>query len=252
MMVEYTYDGTYEGFLTVLKAIKEDAVIPQNIVTDELYQPGLFSRTRQIKTHRQQAAAYFIELRRSLTDLSLRRIFAVFVSEAHGKEMCIWRYIDFGKKVGRMLDAYLTYERVRIVHEIARKVGWEAHRMRGLLRFRELENKWLYAPIRTDHYVLPFIGRYFCRRLAQKQWIIHDRTRKKVALYDGKTYRIADVVSCGQPAFSQEELGYQELWRTYFKQIAIAERTNLKLQRHFLPKKYREFLTEMEENKHIP
>ena len=49
------------------------------------------------------------------------------------------------------------------------------------------------------------------------------------------------------PAFdiSDEEQKYQELWSSFFKTIAIKERTNQRLQMQYLPKKYWQDLVEL-------
>lgn len=48
------------------------------------------------------------------------------------------------------------------------------------------------------------------------------------------------------PAFtlSDEEKKYEELWSTFFKTIAIKERTNKRLQMQYMPKKYWKDLVE--------
>ena len=46
---------------------------------------------------------------------------------------------------------------------------------------------------------------------------------------------------------SEDEAVYQKLWKGYFKNIAIKERENKRLQMQFMPKKYWKFLKEMEE-----
>ena len=46
---------------------------------------------------------------------------------------------------------------------------------------------------------------------------------------------------------SEEENIYSKLWKNYFNNISIPERENKKLQMKFVPKKYWNFLNEMEE-----
>ena len=43
-----------------------------------------------------------------------------------------------------------------------------------------------------------------------------------------------------------EELFQQELWKSFFKTIGINERKNKKVQINFMPKKYWEYIIEME------
>ena len=51
--------------------------------------------------------------------------------------------------------------------------------------------------------------------------------------------------SLGFEIFSEDEIKFQSLWKTFFKSVAIKERTNPRLQMQFMPKKYWKDLTEV-------
>lgn len=243
----YLYDGTYSGFITVLSHLSQNTEDPLSIQEERLYQPSLFETTRRIASRRQTAERFLDRLKPVFPPGVLKNMFRVFLSNAPDKEMMIWRYLCFGFQVKEDLDCFLTDGRVKPVHDYARKVATEAHRMRGLLRFRELEDLSYYAPIKTDHYVLPLITPYFAQRLKGKRWFIHDRARKKIAIYDGKRYSFGDIVEFREPAVSGKEKEHQAMWRHYFRKIAVAERKNFKLQRQFMPQRYWKYLTETED-----
>jgi len=46
------------------------------------------------------------------------------------------------------------------------------------------------------------------------------------------------------PSTTSSEIAYQELWKLFFKTIAIRERTNSRCQMQFMPKKYWQDLIE--------
>ena len=50
---------------------------------------------------------------------------------------------------------HLSHPMVEKVFELSRSVGGEAHNLKGFLRFRELENGVLYAPITPKARCLP-------------------------------------------------------------------------------------------------
>ena len=243
----YLYDGTYSGLLTLLFRLSKKPDGQLSIQEERLYQPSLFEITRPIATDPREAAWFLEHLKKAFSPQVLKNMFRVFLSNAPDRELLIWRYISFGFQVKDDLDSFLTDQRVKPVHDYARKVSGEAHRMRGLVRFRQLEDSSYYAPIKTDHYVLPLITPYFSRRLNGKRWFIHDVARKKIAIYNGKRYQFADVVEFTPPVVSPQEKEYQAMWRHYFRDIAIGERTNLKVQRQFMPKRYWKYLTETED-----
>lgn len=124
--------------------------------------------------------------------------------------------------------------------------GNEAEKFKGIVRFSELAEGMLYAPIHPTHHVLPLIVRHFQKRLSCEEWAIHDVGRHVAAYYDGKQVTIVRVESLKTDiAYSQDEEGFQQLWRDYYRHMAIRERNNPTAQRSFLPKKYWAYLTEM-------
>ncbi|MDR2407664.1 MAG: DUF4130 domain-containing protein, partial [Bacteroidales bacterium] len=44
--------------------------------------------------------------------------------------------------------------------------------------------------------------------------------------------------------YAAQESRYQELWKTFWRAVAIQERKNPKLQRQFMPKRYWKYLIE--------
>ena len=89
------------------------------------------------------------------------------------------------------------------------------------------------------------IAEHFKERLSDQPWIIHDAKRNVFALYD-----------TNQVIFTKEDISvytdngadetFEELWKSYFKAIAIENRKNPKLQKQFLPRRYWKNLTEMQ------
>ena len=70
------------------------------------------------------------------------------------------------------------------------------------------------------------------------QFIIHDQNRDLCFMYNSKEYRIIESNNIKLPSVSSDEIAYQELWKLFFNTISIRERTNLKCQMQFMPKKY--------------
>jgi probable DNA metabolism protein len=77
-------------------------------------------------------------------------------------------------------------------------------------------------------------------------WVIHDKTRSKAAIYDGNSYIITDVPKDTPVLYEEieEEQEIQELWITFFNNLAIEARRNYKLQRQLLPLYFRKNMTE--------
>lgn len=62
-----------------------------------------------------------------------------------------------------------------------------------------------------------------------------------------KHWYISDFGDDQVPNVSMEEAEYRRLWKTFFDNIAIKQRTNPRCQRNFMPERYWKHLTEMTE-----
>ena len=69
-------------------------------------------------------------------------------------------------------------------------------------------------------------------------FIIHDKNRNLCFLYNQKEYKIISGEGLSIPSVSENEKMYQDLWKMFFKTIAIKERTNPRCQMQYMPKKY--------------
>ena len=130
-------------------------------------------------------------------------------------------------------------------------VARESHGMMGLIRFSELNNGIYYAHFEPTYDLLGLVVPHFKARLADQIWVIHDTKRKKAAFYNKDTVHISDLDDVGALDFSNVEVDFQKMWRTYFDHIAISERKNPKLQQQKMPKKYWKFLTEKDSSKNL-
>ncbi|MEW6535529.1 MAG: TIGR03915 family putative DNA repair protein [Candidatus Auribacterota bacterium] len=246
-MIICTYDGSFEGLMSLFSECISKNIQPENIIEQSKYEPDLINEELFMPTNISAANSFRRRLRNALSAQSLKHLFFVFLSALENKEICMYRYALFGLQAGFSLNKHLTDKRVAMIHDVSLKVGCEAHRMKGLLRFRELDDGRYYAPVRTDHFVLPILASHFSKRLSTKQWVIHDVPRSTAALFDRESWYITKIEQTSVPELSQDELHCQSLWRQYFSAIAIKERINPKLQRQFLPKRYWDYLVEMQD-----
>jgi probable DNA metabolism protein len=115
----------------------------------------------------------------------------------------------------------------------------EAHKLSGFLRFRALAGGVLYAPCRPDHAVLPLLAPHFRDRLGGRDWIIHDQARGQAAIARNGTLEFVQGLELEPDALEDgSEAAFQELWQSFFENIAVPERRNPRLQRALMPKKY--------------
>jgi probable DNA metabolism protein len=240
----YLYNGGFQGLLTVLQVLRESGADPGDIVADgEALQGSLLDETVRVRADAALAESISRDICELISRSALRRSYRAFLSEEDGAEYHIHRYLRLGWEMGASVDARLGDEHVHAVHGMSRRTGCEAHRMQGLLRFRQLEGGLYYAPMRTRCDVLCLVARHFLGRMGDQDWIIHDLRREQAALCRGGSLGFIALTEFG-PRLSEREMLCQEMWRDYFKTIAVRERRNPRLQKSFMPMRYWEFLVE--------
>ena len=240
----FVYDGTFQGLLTVLEFLRERGWEPDGIEAGEgALQESLLSETVRVATDLERADRMTARICGEISPRALRHAFRAFLSEMRGAEYHIYRYLWLGWGVGPGLDARVDDERVHAVHRMSRFTGREAHRMRGFLRFRRLESGVYYAPMEPECDVLCLVTPHFHRRMEGQDWMIHDLAREQAALcWKGRLSFLA--LPGFKPQLDGEEGFHQELWRRYFRTIAVAERRNPRRQRSCMPVKYWNILVE--------
>ena len=252
-MLYYIYDGTFDGLLTAVSAAMELEEFPEQIVTAGKLEMNLFAEIRQIETDFEKAKGFLGEIVKKLSREGLKTVLYCYLSDEAGSEIELCEYLRKVMATTENIETKLTDPVVLKVRKTGEKVAKEVLRMKGIIRFRQIEPGFFYAPIEPDHQITPLLTEHFQKRFADQRWFIHDRRRNCGVLYDGNEARFLKEVDLkpelenltpDSSCFSREELDWQKLWNVYFKSIEIRERTNPKLQRQHLPARYWKYLTE--------
>jgi len=251
-MVDYLYDGTFEGFLTCvyMHYYEEKA---SGIYRKEDYQASLLSGCRSIETEEKKASRVYEAIAKKISTEDLRRIYRVFLSSDEEKENKLLRYIRLGFKAGHGISLLHSNPIVFDVQRCEYKVNIEMHRIKGLARFAALKNsaagengqEILYCRIEPDHDILEIIADHFADRLKSDPFIIHDKTRSKAVFAQSGSWYISNFTDKDLPLFGEREREYRDLWKRYFETIAIQELINPSCQKRFMPARYWKNLTEL-------
>ncbi|RQD69138.1 MAG: DNA metabolism protein [Tindallia sp. MSAO_Bac2] len=243
-MKTYIYDGSFDGLLTALyHALAEGN--PENTLKQKIhYQPDLFSKAVTIITDSAISRKMYEGIPRRISSQTLRNLYHLHLSEIPEVGHLSYQYLRKGFKTGPGINQRLTDPEVHPVLKKCRQVLREYHRMTGLLRFQSLANQTLYAAYQPDSHLTPLLAGHFSRRFSSQPWIIHDCRRQLAAFWDTRKWIMHPLPSEGKLVLEEDEERFQELWRDYFRQVAIKERYNPSLQQQFVPKKYRRYLTE--------
>lgn len=234
----YVYDGSFEGFLTVVFLVFETRKKPAKIASEIDFTPSLLDNPENITTDLDESSRVFNGIISKISDLTLHYIYEAFLSNDSKKELNILEYLILGFEKGPSVDNELSIDSILYVQKLSKAVGLEKQRLKGFVRFVKFDNDLFYSGIEPDNNILEDLGKHFARRLSTQNFIIHDKKRRIAFLYNQKEYMIIDVNKIDLPKISEEEKLYQDLWKTFFKTIAIKERTNKRLQLGFMPKRY--------------
>lgn len=234
----YLYDGTLDGFLTIVFNSYSSKSLPQKIFSESDYFPNFLDKTLFIETDFEKSKRVFSGIEKNIGYHALYNTYYAFLSNEKEKEINLLKYLCDGFAIGPKINNRLTISYVYQVMSMKKRAFGECHRLKGLLRFQEIGKNLYYAQIHPDNNILEPLSHHFMNRLPTQNFIIHDKIRNICLLYNGKEYQIIDGVNIKIPDISEEEKKYQELWKLFFKTIAISERKNPRCQMQYMPKKY--------------
>lgn len=243
-MIQYIYDGSFDGLLTAIyeayyRRENIDDIVPQDSIVENFLVEKVF-----IQTDREKSNKVYVAIENKISEEALRKVFYAYLSELPRHGITILKYIQLGFKIGPQVDLNLSNDVVLTMDNIYYKVSKESHRMSGLIRFKQLENGILYSPIEPDYNIVALLAPHFASRMASENWVIHDIKRGIGVLYNKEEWVVKDIEISDSLIVREEEEEYQELWKAYFKSIAIQSRINPKLQKRNMPMRYWKYLVE--------
>ncbi|QIL77132.1 TIGR03915 family putative DNA repair protein [Hymenobacter sp. HDW8] len=253
-MHDYTYDGSFDGLLTVLLEMYERKTLPNSIQPADAAQGGLFTTTVPIATSEEKATRVWQGLLKYMDKEARTRLYHVFLSERADREIIICRYVQLAVQAKGRVDISENYtnDSVRLVADIDKQMFREKHRMEAFVRFEKTQDELFHATIEPDFDVLPLIAPHFTKRYADQRWLIFDRRRGYGLYYD---LHRTDIVQFEEKApqrstdvsatvLDEREPLFRLLWQTYFDHANIPERRNMKLHRRHIPLRYWRYLSE--------
>jgi probable DNA metabolism protein len=249
----FVYDGTFEGFLTLVFDVYEMKIEPEGIYTEHNFQQKMFFKSYHVITDESKAERVWNGLKKKASSFGYHTVYYVYLSENEGREILLYHYL---KKVFAFKGRYeynFSDEHVMQMEDIRKKVAREAQRMLMFVRFQKTTDGLFYSAIEPKYDVLSLVTKHFRERYADQKWVLYDMKRKYGFYFDTKEIlRVAfDDDFAGsrsiwlpREVIHDEEIFFQQLWKEYFKVLSIKERKNLRLQMQHLPKRFWKYLPE--------
>ena len=241
-MPNYYYDGSFDGLLTVIFIAYKDRKNNELRIIVKTGQLLLGLDDINVITNFSKARRVEKAICDKLSQNFLNNIQTCFLSCDKNKDIVIvhtvYKALKQGKEILNSLDEHAFY-----VNKLVKQVLNERHRYLGVLRFKEVKDRTMFSTIEPKNNVLPILLSHFINRMKREKFAIYDKKRKIIAYYDTKKVEIFFVKSL-EIEWSDEEIEYSELWKTFHKSISMKERENKKLQQSNLPKYYWKHLIE--------
>jgi probable DNA metabolism protein len=234
----YLYDGSFQGLLTAIYHAYYDKDDPVAILPFWEEGSNFLYSYKAIETDSEKWNKVYNAVQEKISQSSLRRIYNVYLSDMEDSGIIILGYLREGFRIGGEIDDYQTNPAVRDLEEIYHKVRLEVHRLLGLVRFKKLQNGIFYSQVEPDHNVVSLLAPHFVERIPSERWIIHDIKRGVAVFYDTREWTIRNIVRPETMVLCEEEEGYQDMWREYYRSATIQSRRNTRQQRAYMPVRY--------------
>jgi len=240
----YIYDN-FISLLNLINILISNNIKPDNI-KDNYYNPTLLDNIININTNNNENVV--LEYINNTNKVIFNIIHYIYLSNNENKELIIYY---FYKNALKYKDKIIYMRNLKCVNEalkIYKYVSRENHKFKGFTRFKELDNKVLYAEIDPTNNIILLLSNHFKNRLKNEFWIINDIKRNILSLYDKNNFYLLDgnEYKLIDKKYSENEIKYQELWKSFYKTIGIESRKNDRCRMNFMPKKYWKYIIEME------
>ncbi len=251
-MLVFRYDKSFEGLLTALFDAYARRTFPDAVAGEGEPLPMFTTETWDVATDRAKADRVWSGLERKLPAEARTMLVHTWLSEVEGSDSLILRYL---RKVFDSPEGVYTNfadPDVLEVKQIAQKVAKERLAIVQFVRFQKGGDGTFFAPIAPRYNALPLAIDHFTDRFADQRWLIYDTRRRYGYYYDlEKAVEVTiedDAHLLGGKLdahlLAEDEKLFQQMWKSYFKALAIRERINPKLHRQHLPRRFWKYLPE--------
>ena len=251
-MTIFFYDRTFEGLLSAVFEAYRLKIFPEKLLPAGDI-PQLFAdTTHTVASNEEHANRVWQGLQKKLSKQVCNMLTHVWLSELKGSDELLFRYICKTFATDKKIQYNFGDADVLEVQKIARKVGHEVQYLKQFVRFQKAADDIFFAPVRPQYNALPLSIRHFTDRFADQQWVIYDLRRQYGYYYDLHTtqeitFTDDDHLLSGkldEALMAADEKLFQDLWKSYFKALAIKERINPRLHKKNMPVRFWQYLTE--------
>lgn len=225
----------------------------QPIIENHAENYELFTEYVQVETDPKKTASVIDAVKEKISREAYSFMMSAVISEYPDRGDAIYQFVTYGFTMGAKVCGALQIPCVERIFAIKRAVLNETHFFKEFLRFQEAQREpsLLLAVIEPKNRIIPLLTEHFADRFMGEWFVIYDKTHNEASFHqkDGnwEVRLLTDEEARRLEELTEQKEDYVDLWKTFFRQIAIKERTNKELQRNMLPLHYRKHMTEFQE-----
>ena len=206
-----SYDGTFNGFLSVVFTIFQQDECPLGIKSKNGEDQVLFPSEQYIETDLGKARRVWRSLEKKSSN-TVKGIYFAFLSEKNDIELLLFRYIKsiFSNTAE---DSGIDHREKTRIFQLAQNVAKEKQRIETFTQLSESDTGLLKGDIQPKYNVLPLISKHFKSQYGNHPWMITDTKRDLILSFDGLYLGI-------QPYHKVQPRGLQELKQPYTSLLA--------------------------------
>lgn len=252
-MILFIFDGTFEGLLTSLFDAYFRRQFPDILVREGEALPLFYDDIHNVATDSEKSERVWRSLGKKLSTAALSAVATSFLCEIKEYDTVLFRYLKKAVDSPVSIESDFGDPDVVEVTRMVRRVRFEASRLRQFVRFQKATDGTYFGIVEPLYNVLAIAVNHFVDRFSTMRFLLYDKRRGFGYYYDGHEPTLVTLpeelphIATGQLAddmMDPEEKLYQDMWRTYFKAIAIKERANPRKQRQDMPVRFWKYLTE--------
>ncbi|NNK11991.1 MAG: DUF4130 domain-containing protein [Flavobacteriaceae bacterium] len=172
----YFYDGSFNGFLTLLFEVQYHGLRPEEIYKLNEQQEALFPQPNFIATRLKDAKSFWNTLR-SRNYSALKTLYFAFLSEEINIEIKLYHFFLTWQKLKSKERSLPSELNDKEVYHLATSVEKEKRAVELRLAHSDFPGTSLVKHIKPKYNVLPLISRYFRTRFREEDWLICDLKR---------------------------------------------------------------------------
>ncbi|MCM1157202.1 MAG: TIGR03915 family putative DNA repair protein [Bacteroidales bacterium] len=244
-LCEDTPDGVFSAVYDAWAAhIPEERL---SLQAERNHAMQLFADYVYVQTDLEKAVKVARSVRSKLGGEAYEMMYKASLSYEEDKMDTIYRFLKLGFRFGSPVVKMHGEDVVCRMFELRRNVWNEAHSFREFVRFRESEEGVLISRIRPKNQVLPLLAEHFTDRFPEENFVILDEEHGMGLFHEkGGMWYLAPLLREALDRIWQHanSMEYEKLWKTFFRTIAVEERTNYRCQRNMCALRYRDYMIE--------